>query len=266
MDFKSKDIICGIYSLTNKINGMIYVGQSKDIYSRMRRHRTDYKRRNQPIYIAFREFGFNNFKLDILELCSEKDLNDIEIKWIKNLNCKEPNGYNMTNGGLGSSGLKMKEEHRLKIIEINTGRKCSDNTKKKMSKRFKNMWRNEQYRKNHSGENAPMYGKKHKKETKIKMSNIAKERNFVGHLLENKETYRRKTKKWHENNKDFNTKNVVMLDKDTRKELKSFPSMKIAGEWISENTLFKKANGSGISAVCRGRAKSCYGYGWKYGK
>lgn len=34
----SKEIVCGVYSITNKINSKKYIGSSKDIYRRWLEH------------------------------------------------------------------------------------------------------------------------------------------------------------------------------------------------------------------------------------
>lgn len=47
-----------------------------------------------------REYGEENFKLEVLETCQTLDeLDRREIFWIAKLNCKFPNGYNRTDGG-----------------------------------------------------------------------------------------------------------------------------------------------------------------------
>lgn len=34
----AKENICGVYKITNKVNGKIYIGSSKDIYKRWKHH------------------------------------------------------------------------------------------------------------------------------------------------------------------------------------------------------------------------------------
>ena len=50
------------------------------------------------IYQAIRKYGLENFSFEILELCSEKDLNKKEQYWIQYYNSFN-NGYNATEGG-----------------------------------------------------------------------------------------------------------------------------------------------------------------------
>ena len=46
------------------------------------------------------EFGAENFMIEVIEECeSKEELNEREIFWIGELNCKYPNGYNTKNGG-----------------------------------------------------------------------------------------------------------------------------------------------------------------------
>ena len=108
-----------IYCLTNLINGKKYVGQTtRTIEERFREHaKTD-----SFIGKAIRKYGRKNFKIEELEKCySEEELNAAEIKWIKELDCKAPNGYNLTGGGAGVVNLlKVIIERRAKKM---TGRK-----------------------------------------------------------------------------------------------------------------------------------------------
>lgn len=96
--------ITGIYSVTNKINGKIYVGESKNILSRWSDHRTKSVRPRKKehytkeLYKDIREYGIENFEFKILEECEEKDLKDKEIFWIKQLDTFNK-GYNRTYGG-----------------------------------------------------------------------------------------------------------------------------------------------------------------------
>ena len=96
--------VIGIYVITNKINNKKYVGQSTNIQKRWYDHRTKSMHPRKPdefrnlLYIDIREYGLNNFELEVLEECTKDKLNEREIYWIKKLNTYE-NGYNNTPGG-----------------------------------------------------------------------------------------------------------------------------------------------------------------------
>ena len=100
-----REIICGIYKITNKINGKVYIGQSKDIYKRWNEHRKECrkKKKNIALYCALAKYGCDNFSYDILERCDESELDDLEIKYIKQyrsyIGFEDGWGYNMTLGG-----------------------------------------------------------------------------------------------------------------------------------------------------------------------
>lgn len=99
---------CGIYKITNKINNKSYIGKSKHIYERWRQHHTEpynpnARTYNTIFYRAIRKYGLDQFQFEILEECSEEQLNEKEKYWIKKYNTYilEPDsqGYNMTEGG-----------------------------------------------------------------------------------------------------------------------------------------------------------------------
>ena len=91
-----------IYKLTNVINGMGYVGATKNFKRRMGEHHWNYgdKRKIRTLVDkAIREYGWENFTVEILEVCDAEVAPERESHWIKELNTLEPNGYNCTNGG-----------------------------------------------------------------------------------------------------------------------------------------------------------------------
>ena len=103
----SREIITGIYKITNLVNGKMYIGQSIDIYKRWKEHnniafRTTSKSYNYPLYKAIRKYGIDNFKFEIIEECSIEKLNDKEIYYINKYNTcifnKNSFGYNMIFG------------------------------------------------------------------------------------------------------------------------------------------------------------------------
>ena len=91
-----------IYKLTNVINGMGYVGATKNFKRRMGEHHWNYgdKRKIRTLVDkAIREYGWENFTVEILEVCDAEVAPERESHWIKELNMLEPNGYNCTTGG-----------------------------------------------------------------------------------------------------------------------------------------------------------------------
>lgn len=117
--------ICGIYKITNKINGKCYIGQSIDI---IKRWKTEYKWHhiNKHLLAAFNKYGLENFNFEIIEECEPSLLNEREQFWISIYNSFDRNfGYNKTLGGAGTPGriFVMSEETKNKIRLANTGRK-----------------------------------------------------------------------------------------------------------------------------------------------
>ena len=103
-----------IYCYTNLINGMKYVGQTiNDHTIRRNQHKSNSKNKNSSEYNsklhqAFREFGYDNFKYEVLvnNVNTFEELNAYEIYYIKLFNCQFPNGYNKEPGGINCSKPK----------------------------------------------------------------------------------------------------------------------------------------------------------------
>ena len=91
-----------IYKITNAINGKIYIG--KRTGSEVDEH---YWGSGTKIKTALKEFGENNFKREVLEWCSTKDvLREREVYWIQRFDARNPEvGYNIKKGGEGSRGI-----------------------------------------------------------------------------------------------------------------------------------------------------------------
>lgn len=87
---------CGIYCITNMVNGMQYVGQSINIEKRLYQH--IYSKSSSEIHQAIEEYGVQNFKFEPLIECSPNELDEQEVKFIRLLGTYE-NGYNQTRGG-----------------------------------------------------------------------------------------------------------------------------------------------------------------------
>jgi len=102
-----------VYKITNTLNGKIYVGQTKQsIEKRFMQH----LHADSPLGQAMRECGVENFTIEIIEECeTQEQLNEREKFWIKVLNCKVPNGYNIFDG-FGSSHRCVADITKIGII------------------------------------------------------------------------------------------------------------------------------------------------------
>lgn len=95
-----KDKMCGIYKITDLISNMEYIGQSRDIKSRIKTHiKTSlaYGKPSNKLYQAMQAHGPQNFTFEILEEVSRDKLNEREKYWIDFFNTKEQ--LNSTIGG-----------------------------------------------------------------------------------------------------------------------------------------------------------------------
>lgn len=111
-----------IYCFTNLINNKKYIGQTINPTLRYQAHKSNafnenHKEYNSLLHQAFRKYGFNNFKYEILvDNIDDIDLlNQLEIYYIKKFNSQVPNGYNIESGGKNCNKPKT-IEHRKKEI------------------------------------------------------------------------------------------------------------------------------------------------------
>lgn len=113
----------GIYLIKNTITKNCYVGQAKNIASRIHQHlgsafsasKKDY---NTPLHAAFRKYGIDNFVLEVLQKCEYTELNELEQYWVSVYDCFK-NGYNQTAGGKQSiRHIKLTEEDVIKIRKL----------------------------------------------------------------------------------------------------------------------------------------------------
>lgn len=137
------DNVCGIYLITNKINGHMYVGQSIGIHRRWREHCALKDLHSSLVEKAIAKYGEENFSFEII-ITMENDteqLNDAEREWIAILNTYEDkNHYNLTPGG-DFSPMKVPE-----IAAKMYGKKHSEQTRKKMSKAHRGREFSEEHR------------------------------------------------------------------------------------------------------------------------
>lgn len=108
-----------IYKITNVLNGKVYIGQTKyAISKRFNEHKNDSKKlklQKRPLYKDMNEYGIANFKIELIEQCSDEIALKREEYWIKYFK-SFTNGYNSTMGGNGKKMFNHKEiAEELKI-------------------------------------------------------------------------------------------------------------------------------------------------------
>ena len=161
----------GIYKLTNKINGKVYIGQSRNIKNRWRGHKFESKIEDNGWYFynAIRKYGWENFIREILieitdDTWVEELLNFYEVYFVFYYESMKytGKGYNVkfpgSNGPMSEDSKKkmrlsqkghfVSEKTRNKIRIANSGKKQSQETIEKRrskligKKRQKNLNKN----------------------------------------------------------------------------------------------------------------------------
>ncbi len=110
----------GIYTITNLVNGKIYVGQTVGIIGRKGSHFTDLKlgKDSPHLQAAYDKYGKENFIYELLEECEEQFLNSQEHYWCLMLNVhNSKHGYNIrrTHPHGGNSRGRHSEYSKLKM-------------------------------------------------------------------------------------------------------------------------------------------------------
>lgn len=140
-----------IYKITSP-SKKIYIGKTYDLRKRINCYKCASKKGSSIILLnSIRKYGWDAHVLEVVEEISDELLNEREVFWIKELGtyCYEnPMGLNMTKGGDGQRSTWM---HKTELRQ----------------------WYSDKF----TGEGNPFYGKQHNKETKTKMSELAKIRN-----------------------------------------------------------------------------------------
>lgn len=109
--------LIGIYKITNLVNGKIYIGQSCDIETRLKSHKSCST--NEHLRNSIRLYGVDNFKFEVLEETSTDTINERERFWISYYDCTNPEkGYNLTSGGERDGGWHHSEQSKQKMSDI----------------------------------------------------------------------------------------------------------------------------------------------------
>ena len=133
-----------IYTITNKTDNKIYVGQTvQDVELRWKDH---LKRGSNCRYLksAINKYGVDNFVFKLVCITFDNKLDDMEIQYIEKYKSLVPNGYNLRRGGNSgrhhaetkqkiSDTLKIRYQNGLIHPRNQLGIPHSEITKKKIS-------------------------------------------------------------------------------------------------------------------------------------
>lgn len=261
-----------IYVITNQINNKQYVGQTtKSIEERFQEHiycsKSD-RLKGRPLYSAIRKYGADNFNIALLEECQNDELNEKEVIWIDRLNTYR-NGYNATIGGDGirkpmpsfDEILAYYTEHP-NISLVQTGQHfglCANTIHDILIRggysEIRSHPTKQSYQKN------PLYNYKDISEKYKELLNTKEVANYF-HC--STEVVVRACQKYgvdrigvREQVAKLCGKTVYQIDKTSGEIIQSFPSFKDAGRFLGNENY-----SSNISACCRGKQKTAYGYRW----
>lgn len=193
----------GIYYIKNKVNNTFYIGKSINIEKRLKRHFTKLKNNkhvNKFLQNSYNKYGQSNYDSGILKECSEAELNDNEMFYIKDYKEKGIALYNMTSGGDGGAMPEyIIESNKLKISKANKGNPGVIHFGKDNGMFGRHHTQESKYlmsiHSNNKGKNNPMYGKRGKDNPNYgrKWSKEQKER--LSKAMLNKNTGKRKYSK-----------------------------------------------------------------------
>jgi group I intron endonuclease len=209
-----------IYLVKNQQNKIVYIGQQIGTKSIEK-----YKGSGLLLNRAYKKYGENYFKREVIEYCNIDELNDKEKLYIKQYNTKFPHGYNLTEGGEGLKGFHFTNKHCNKISISKRGQK---------------------------------YPKEHGE--KIRQSKLGKKRdqNTINKIIQTKASKHNiqpnlDLKGQHKSNSQ---KSILQYDLQGNL-LNEYQSAQEAGRCL-------KKSGNQIADCASGRQKTAYGFKWKY--
>jgi group I intron endonuclease len=154
----------------NIINNKLYIGKTITTFKNRKQQHLRYAfnyNSQTHFHRALRKYGKENFEWSIIKKCeNEKELNETEIFYIDNFKSIK-NGYNLTQGGEGSTGFTHSNKSKEKMSLDRKGKYTGKNNPMHI------------HNIDFSGERNPFYGKKHSPETLSKLSTIGKENTKV---------------------------------------------------------------------------------------
>lgn len=232
--------LSGIYKITSP-SGKIYIGQSIDIRKRLNYYKNLRNKQQPKLYNSFLKYGVDAHKFEIIELCMQKYLNNVERYYQQK--------YDTVNNGLNLMYVKNEyfngkhsEETRKKISDGLKGKPLHKNTRKAIiltnKTRVLSPETIEKMRK-------AQIGKKASEETKAKQ--LAK-RIGLKRTDETKQKLR---------DSSPNKKAIIQYDLE----------MNFIAEYTSLSNAYRALGKTCCSSICnclKGKYNTAYGFIWRY--
>ena len=259
-----------IYKIINTVNNKIYIGQTiqLDINKRWAAHKNavTYNKGCPKLTAAFKKYGFNKFKFEIIIICFDSAVYELEKYYIKKYNAYGENGYNSTEGGEPGGFFK--------------GHKHSDESINKIKNTLNNYYKNEEIRKETSLKVKIALSKINMSEV---MKNIITQKKEQGlPIFKNrvnginlsddvKDKIRKSVLQYYENNKSKNINRRSQLSKLAIERIgRQINQYELNGKFIAKFKCIKEAadktniNRKSIQNAVGGVSKTSGGFIWKY--
>lgn len=285
-----------IYKYTSP-SGKIYIGQT----TQEKRRRNTFLNVNKnyggdKIDAARRKYLPENFAYEVIERYSFKSADEARTtldereEYFISLFDSYHNGYNMTFGGMTTTGMKASQETRRKLSFLRKGRKGTPQTvqqKKAQSERMKALYanpdwkakrlmidRNEATRQKHSlqssGVNNGMFGKKASPEARAKMSAARSGEKNCRYSLQLSESHKAKVSDALRQYYRDNSVGSATRKKISERIKVAVRQLTMNGELVAEYDSPSSAekitgiNASYIVKVCKGKRPAANGFRWEY--
>lgn len=131
--------LSGVYVIRHAESGKQYVGLSQDIRRRLNHHRAA-RSKTSLLARAIRKHGEEVFEFRVHATAEFAALPAMEQALIAELGCRVPDGYNLTDGGEGNVGWVMPDSVKANLSRLATGRKLSEETKRKIAEANAALW------------------------------------------------------------------------------------------------------------------------------
>ena len=142
---------CHVYQITNRLNGMQYIGVSTNVKRRFASHCRDTKSTYKShLNYALVKHGSKQFELKTLLTSTRQYCLEMEAKLIKVYNTLTPTGYNYTGGNDGPIAARSGERSPM---YGKTGELCASYGRKHLPTSIEKM------KQAHAGKKNSMYGK-----------------------------------------------------------------------------------------------------------